>query len=57
MGMGTYLLDRESFKSTYSFTLSASFKHPKLPISFKTPVALLQIVYIFMTAKSPNLSS
>ena len=28
----------------------ASFKHPKLPISIKIPVALLQIVYICMTA-------
>ena len=28
----------------------ASFKHPKLPISIKIPVTLLQIVYICMTA-------
>ena len=35
----------------------ASFKHPKLPISIKIPVPLLQIVYICMTAISPNLSS
>ena len=27
-----------------------SFKHPKLPISIKIPVTLLQIVYICMTA-------
>ena len=26
-----------------------SFKHPKLPISIKIPVTLLQIVYICMT--------
>ena len=34
-----------------------SFKHPKLPISTKIPVTLQQIVYICMTAVSPNLSS
>ena len=33
-----------------------SFKHPKLPISIKIPDTLLQIVYICMTAISPNLS-
>ena len=33
-----------------------SFKHPKLPISIKIPVTLLQIVYIFMTATSLNSS-
>ena len=27
-----------------------SFEHPKLPISIKIPVTLLQIVYICMTA-------
>ena len=31
-----------------------SFKHPKLPISIKIPVTLLQIVYICMTAISMN---
>ena len=31
-----------------------SFKHHKLPISIKIPVTLLQIVYICMTAISPN---
>ena len=35
----------------------ASFKLPSLPISIKIPVTLLQIVYIYMTAISPNLSS
>ena len=34
-----------------------SFKHPKLPISIKIPVTLLQIAYICMTAISPNSSS
>ena len=34
-----------------------SFKHPKLPISIKIPVTLLQIVYVCMTAISPNSSS
>ena len=31
-----------------------SFKHPKLSIIVKIPVTLLQIVYICMTAISPN---
>ena len=36
----------------------AAFKYPKLPISStKIPVTLLQIVYICMTAISPNSSS
>ena len=35
----------------------SSLKHPKLPISIKIPVTLLQIVYICMTAISPNSSS
>ena len=39
------------------FTVFTSLKHPKLPISFKIPVTLLQIVYICMTAISPNSSS
>ena len=30
---------------------------PKLPISFKIPVTVLHIVYICMTAISPNSSS
>ena len=34
-----------------------SFIHPKLPISIKVPVTLLPIVYICMTAISPNSSS
>ena len=34
----------------------AFFKHPKLPISIKIRVALLQIVYICMAAISPNSS-
>ena len=35
----------------------ASFKHLKLPISIKIPVTIWQIVYIDMTAISPNLIS
>ena len=31
-----------------------SFEHPKLPIIIKIPVTLLQIVYIYMAALSPN---
>ena len=34
-----------------------SFKPSNLPIRVKIPVAILQIVYIYMTAISPNLSS
>ena len=33
-----------------------SFKYPKLQISIKIPVTLLQIDYICMTAVSPNSS-
>ena len=33
------------------------FKNPKLPISIKIPVILLQLVYICMTVISPNSSS
>ena len=35
----------------------SSIKYPKLPNSIKIPVTLLQIVYICMTALSPNSSS
>ena len=35
-------------------SVSTSFKHPKLPISIKIPVTLLQNAYIFMTAVAPN---
>ena len=38
------------------YIVFAFFKHPILPISIKIPVALLQNVYICMTAISPNLS-
>ena len=34
-----------------------SFKHLKLPISIKISVTVLQIVYVCMTATSPNSSS
>ena len=33
-----------------------SFKHLELPISIKISVTIMQIVYICMTATSPNLS-
>ena len=39
--------------SIMSIVLS-SFKNPKLPISMKIPVALLQIVYICMAAISSH---
>ena len=49
----------ENKKAIYKFTFSKyhvhcliSFKYPKLPISIKTPVTLLQIVYICMTAST-----
>ena len=35
----------------------SSFKHLKLSISIKIPVSIWQIVYIYMTAISPNLIS
>ena len=44
------------FSSIMSIVFT-SFEHPKLPISIKIPVTLLQIVYICMTAISQNLSS
>ena len=44
------------FPSTMSIVCT-SFKHPKLPISIKITATLLQIVYICMTALSPNSSS
>ena len=46
-------------KTIWKFTFSivfTSFKHPKLPISIKIPITLLQIVYICMTAISKNSS-
>ena len=59
------MLLKISKKTSWKLTLSkyimaivcTSFKHPMLPISIKIPVTLLQIVYICMTAISPNLSS
>ena len=33
----------------------SSFKHLNLPISIKIPVTIWQIVYIYMTTKSPYL--
>ena len=53
---------KENYLEIYIFQVSCplsltSFKHPKLPISIKIPVTLLQIVYICMTAISANSSS
>ena len=55
----TYVTENkeENYLEIYIFQVSASLKHPKLRISIKIPVTLLQIVYICMTAISPNLSS
>ena len=52
----TELFGNLHFPSIMSIVFT-SFKHPKLPISIKIPVTLLQIVYICMIAISPNLSS
>ena len=41
----------------YQVHWPSSFKHLKLPISIKIPVAIRQIVYINMTAIPPNLIS
>ena len=35
----------------------SSFKHLRLPIRIKIPATVCQIVYIYMTAISPNLIS
>ena len=45
-----------NFPSVMSIVFTP-FKHPKLLISIKIPVTLLQIVYIGITAISPNSSS
>ena len=43
-----------TFSKYHVHCLYLSFKHPKLPISIKIPVTLLQIVYICMIAISSN---
>ena len=56
----TYVNENKENYLVYTYQVSCPlrlFKHPKLPISIKIPVTLLQIVYICMTAISPNLSS
>ena len=52
----TELFGNLHFPSIMSIVFT-SIKPPKLPISIKIPVTLLQIDYIFRTAISPNLSS
>ena len=55
----------ENKETSFKFTLKPStmsivfayFKHPKLPISIRIRVTIPQIVYICMTAISPNSSS
>ena len=51
--------NKENYFEIYSITsiVFASFKLPKLPISIKIPVTLLQNAYICMTAIFQNLSS
>ena len=46
-----------TFKPSTMFIVFAYFKHLKMPISTKIPVTIWQIVYIYMTAISPNLIS
>ena len=55
----TYVIEiKETFFETSIMSIGfASFKHLKLPISIKIPVTVSQIVYIYMTAISPNLIS
>ena len=51
----TYVTEiKEPYFDKYHVHWLSSYKHPKLPISIKLPVTLLQIVYICMTAISPN---
>ena len=52
---GRKLFGNLHFPSIMSIVFT-SFKNPILPISTKIPLTLLQIVYICMTAISPNLS-
>ena len=47
----------EIYIKQVSCALTSSFKHLKRPISIKIPVTIWQIVYIYMTALSPNLIS
>ena len=59
----TYVTEnKENFLEIYTYQVSCPlplrlFKNPKLPVSIKIPVTLLQIVYVCMTAISPNSSS
>ena len=53
---GRQLFGNLHFPSIVSIVFTA-FKHHKLPISIKIPVTLLPIVYMYMTAISPNLIS
>ena len=57
----TYVTEiKETYFEIYTKQVScalsiSSFNHLKLPISIKIPVIIWQIVYIYMTAISPNL--
>ena len=48
---------KKTYFEIYTKEVSSSFKHLKLPTGIKIPVTLLKIVYICMTAISPNSSS
>ena len=54
IGIGAYNIIAENKEENY---LAIYIFHPKLPISIKIPVTLLQIVCICMTAISPKSSS
>ena len=59
-GPTTYVTEiKETYFEIYTKQVSCSlaflFKHLKLPICIKIPVAIWQIVYIYMTDISPNL--
>ena len=52
----TYVTEiKEIYLEIYTKQVSCPFKHLKLPISITIPVTIWQIVYIYMTAISPNL--
>ena len=55
----TYVTENkeENYLEIYIFQVSCPLSLPLLPIGIKIPVTLLQIVYICMTAISPNSSS
>ena len=52
----TYVTEfKETYFEIYIYLESCPLKHLNLPISIKIPVAIWQIVYIYMTAIPSNL--